>query len=133
MRAGALVVGDAAELAGLSKDELETAALAAKARGLDGKWLIPLLNTTQQPMLASLEHRATRKALFRASWTRTERGDANDYSYRNRSRGTNQHARRPCSGIQRQSNRLVHHVEHRFTDDIRKSRHSKYLSLSRRQ
>ena len=77
-KAGALVVGDAAELAGLSKDELETAALAAKARGLDGKWLIPLLNTTQQPMLASLENRATREALFRASWTRTERGDAND-------------------------------------------------------
>ena len=77
-KAGALVVGDAAELAGLSKDELETAALAAKARGLDGKWLIPLLNTTQQPMLASLESRATRERLFRASWTRTERGDAND-------------------------------------------------------
>ena len=61
-KAGALVVGDAAELAGLSKDELETAALAAKARGLDGKWLIPLLNTTQQPMLASLENRATRES-----------------------------------------------------------------------
>jgi peptidyl-dipeptidase Dcp len=74
----ALVVNDAAELAGLSKDELETAALAAKSRGLDGKWLIPLLNTTQHPMLPSLKNRATREKLFRASWTRTERGDAND-------------------------------------------------------
>ena len=74
----ALVAGDAAELAGLSTDELEAAALAAKARGLDGKWLIPLVNTTQQPMLASLENRAARERLFRASWTRTERGDAND-------------------------------------------------------
>jgi peptidyl-dipeptidase Dcp len=74
----ALVVGGAAELAGLSNDELETAALAAKARGLDGKWLIPLLNTTQHPLLPSLKNRATREQLFRASWTRTERGDAND-------------------------------------------------------
>src|SRR5512137_1719268 len=77
-KAGALVVGEATELSGLSKDELEAAALAAKARGLDGKWLLPLLNTTQQPMLASLGNRATRQALFRASWTRAERGDAND-------------------------------------------------------
>jgi peptidyl-dipeptidase Dcp len=77
-KGAALVVGDVAELAGLSKDEIATAAAAAKSRGLDGKWLIPLVNTTQHPMLASLTHRATREKLFRASWTRTERGDAND-------------------------------------------------------
>jgi peptidyl-dipeptidase Dcp len=74
----ALVVGEVTELAGLSKDDIDAAALAAKARGLDGKWLIPVINTTQQPMLASLTNRATREKLFRASWTRTERGDAND-------------------------------------------------------
>ncbi len=77
-KGAALVVADASELAGLSKDELEAAALAAKSRGLDGTWLIPLLNTTQQPMLASLTNRATRETLFRASWTRAARGDAND-------------------------------------------------------
>jgi len=74
----ALVVGDIAELTGLSKDEIDAAALAAKSRGLDGKWLIPLVNTTQHPMLPSLTNRATREKLFRASWMRTERGDAND-------------------------------------------------------
>jgi peptidyl-dipeptidase Dcp len=74
----ALVVGDASALAGLSNDELNTAALAAKSRGLDGKWLIPLLNTTQHPLMPSLTNRATREQLFRASWTRTERGDAHD-------------------------------------------------------
>jgi peptidyl-dipeptidase Dcp len=74
----ALVVNDVAELAGLSTDEIAAAVLAAKGRGLDGKWLIPLLNTTQHPMLPSLTNRATREKLFRASWTRTERGDAND-------------------------------------------------------
>ena len=74
----ALVAGDAGELAGLSKDELEAAAQAAKSRGLAGKWLIPVVNTTQQPILTSLETRATRERLFRASWTRAELGDAND-------------------------------------------------------
>ena len=75
---GALVVGDKAALAGLSPAEIDAAAERAKARQLDGKWLIPLINTTQQPPLASLENRATREQLFRASWTRAERADAND-------------------------------------------------------
>jgi peptidyl-dipeptidase Dcp len=77
-KAGALVVADAAELAGLSKDEIEAAAITAASRGLDGKWVLPLRNTTQQGALGSLTSRATRERLFRASWTRAERGDAND-------------------------------------------------------
>ena len=77
-KAGALVTMNAADLAGLSKDEVDAAALAAKGRGLDGQWLIPMQNTTQQPMLASLSVRATREKLFAASWNRTEHGDAND-------------------------------------------------------
>jgi peptidyl-dipeptidase Dcp len=76
--AAALVAGDAAELAGLSPDDLATAAAAAAARGFEGQWLIPLQNTTQQPVLASLRDRAARERLFRASLTRAERGDAND-------------------------------------------------------
>ncbi len=77
-KAGALVVSDPAELAGLSDAELSAAAAAAKARGLDGQWVLPLQNTTQQPALASLTDRATREELFGASWLRTEHGDAND-------------------------------------------------------
>ncbi|MGE5237052.1 MAG: peptidyl-dipeptidase Dcp [Acidobacteriota bacterium] len=77
-KAGALVVSDRAELAGLGPGELDAAAQAAKARGLDGKWLLPLQNTTQQPALSSLTDRATRERLFEASWLRAERGDAND-------------------------------------------------------
>ncbi|MDE2195611.1 MAG: peptidyl-dipeptidase Dcp [Gammaproteobacteria bacterium] len=77
-KAGALVVNDKSELAGLSRGELDAAAQAAKARGLKGEWVIPLQNTTQQPALRSLTDRATREKLFEASWTRTERGDAND-------------------------------------------------------
>lgn len=77
-KAAALVTSRASDLDGLSTEELGTAAAAAKARGLEGQWLIPLQNTTQQPALPSLKNRATRERLFKASWTRTERGDAND-------------------------------------------------------
>jgi peptidyl-dipeptidase Dcp len=77
-KAGALVVADKSELDGLSAGAIESAAQAANGRGLKGKWLIPLQNTTQQPSLASLKNRAVRKQLFENSWTRTEKGDAND-------------------------------------------------------
>jgi peptidyl-dipeptidase Dcp len=77
-KAGALVVDSKAELAGLSDEEIAGAAHAAEARGLKGKFLIPLQNTTQQPALTALSDRATREKLFDDSWTRTEKGDAND-------------------------------------------------------
>lgn len=77
-KAGALVVDDKAQLAGLSDAEIANAAHAAEARTLKGKYLIPLQNTTQQPLLVSLSDRATREKLFDNSWTRTEKGDAND-------------------------------------------------------
>jgi peptidyl-dipeptidase Dcp len=77
-KAGALVVSDKAELAGLPQGDLDAAAQAAKARSLQGKWLIPLQNTTQQPALSSMTDRATREKLFEDSWLRAERGDAND-------------------------------------------------------
>jgi peptidyl-dipeptidase Dcp len=75
---GALVVSDPAELAGLGDVEMGTAAEAAKARKLDGKWLLPLQNTTQQPAQVELLKRATRERLFEASTRRAEHGDAND-------------------------------------------------------
>ncbi|HEY8229828.1 MAG TPA: M3 family metallopeptidase, partial [Rhodanobacteraceae bacterium] len=77
-KAGALIVGDKAKLAGLSDAEIDAAAAAAKGRKLAGKWVIPLQNTTQQPALASLTDRDTRHQLFENSWTRAEKGDAND-------------------------------------------------------
>ena len=40
--------------------------------------MIPLQNTTQQPILTFLTDRATRQAIFENSWKRAERGDAND-------------------------------------------------------
>ncbi|WP_419723063.1 M3 family metallopeptidase [Sphingomonas panni] len=77
-KAGALVIDDKAKLAGLSDAEIAAAAVAAKDRGLAGKYVLTLQNTTQQPELATLKDRATREALFNASWTRAAKGDAND-------------------------------------------------------
>src|ERR1700722_10552895 len=74
---GAYSTPDRAALAGLSDAQLSAAAQAAQSRKAEG-YLIPLQNTTQQPSLASLSGRALRQAVFRNSWGRTERGDAND-------------------------------------------------------
>ncbi|WP_242108651.1 peptidyl-dipeptidase Dcp [Luteimonas aquatica] len=76
--AGAVVVDDKAKLDGLSEGDLAAAAEAAKARKLDGKWLLALQNTTQQPVLSSLKDREMRAKVIEASETRTEHGDAND-------------------------------------------------------
>ncbi|CCJ72442.1 Dipeptidyl carboxypeptidase Dcp [Cronobacter condimenti 1330] len=77
-KAGGLLVTSQAALAGLSEAEIAAAAEAAREKGWEGRWLIALLNTTQQPALQSLAHRDTREALFKAGWHRTEKGDAND-------------------------------------------------------
>ena len=77
-KAGALVVNTKEELAGLSEAAIELAARNAKAAGQEGKYLLALQNTTQQPDLTSLKNRNTRQKLFEASWNRTEKNDVND-------------------------------------------------------
>ncbi|MBM1022831.1 peptidyl-dipeptidase Dcp [Enterobacter sp. A11] len=77
-KAGGLVVDYAHQLDGLSADEIADAAQAATERELNDRWLIPLLNTTQQPALSALRNRQTRENLFNAGWTRTQKGDEND-------------------------------------------------------
>ena len=74
---GALHVDDPAALAGLSPQQLATAQQAAKDRKLSG-YVLPLQNTTQQPLLESLSNHDTRQKLFEASLNRAEHGDAND-------------------------------------------------------
>jgi peptidyl-dipeptidase Dcp len=76
--AGAVVVDDVAQLDGLSDGEIAAAAAAAKERGLEGKWLLPLQNTTTQPVLAGLKNRELRARVLEASENRTEKSDAND-------------------------------------------------------
>jgi peptidyl-dipeptidase Dcp len=77
-KAGALVIDMVAELAGLTEVEITAAAQAAKSANNEGKWLLSLQNTTQQPFLQSLSDRDTRKKLFDASWNRAEKNDDND-------------------------------------------------------
>jgi peptidyl-dipeptidase Dcp len=77
-KAGALVVDDKASLSGLSDAEMSAAARDAADRGLSGKYVLALQNTTSQPAIQSLTNRSTREALFDQSWTRAEKGDAND-------------------------------------------------------
>jgi peptidyl-dipeptidase Dcp len=76
-KAGAYLTADKAALAGLSDAQLTAASLAATDRKASG-FLVPLQNTTQQPVLASLSARSTRESIFRNSWNRAEHGDAND-------------------------------------------------------
>jgi peptidyl-dipeptidase Dcp len=72
-KAGGVTISDSTQLAGLSRSEK-----AALFNSTTGKWLIPLQNTTQQPLLQSLTNRDTRAKLFDASWNRAEKSDSND-------------------------------------------------------
>ncbi len=71
----AVVVDRREQLEGMSDEQVGAAAEAAKARGLDGKYVITLLNTTGQPGLTQLEDRALRQRLHEASIVRGSRGN----------------------------------------------------------
>ena len=75
---GAVVVDNVAELEGLTPVQVGAAAQAAADRGLTGKWVIALQNTTQQPLLASLTNRALRERIYRASVDRGLSGDTDN-------------------------------------------------------
>ena len=75
---GAVLFDNASDLDGLSDDELLAAKTRATEAGHDGKYLIGLLNTTQQPLLPSLKNRSTREKIFKSSWTRAEKNDDGD-------------------------------------------------------
>ncbi|GAB3246849.1 M3 family metallopeptidase [Chitinimonas naiadis] len=72
--AGAVLVENRAELAGLSEQDIATAAAAAKARGQDGKYLLSLTNTTGQPQEDELDNRIVRQRIYEASIQRGSRG-----------------------------------------------------------
>lgn len=72
--ASALVVDSRAELAGMSDKAIDVAAAEAKKRGLDGKFVIPVVNTTQQAPLSVLTNRATREKLLATSLARGSHG-----------------------------------------------------------
>ncbi|KAF1690470.1 M3 family metallopeptidase [Pseudoxanthomonas taiwanensis] len=78
VNASAVVFDSAEELAGATEAQIAAAAEEAKKRGLDGKYVITLLNTTGQPPLAWLENRESRRRIFEASVSRGSRGNEFD-------------------------------------------------------
>jgi len=77
-KASAVVVDDRRRLAGLPETDVAAAAEAAKERKLDGKWVLELQNTTQQPQLTYLTDRALRQAILETSERRGAHGGEND-------------------------------------------------------
>src|SRR5690606_21848785 len=71
----AVVVDSRAELAGMSDAAIAAAAAAARERGLDGKYVIALQNTTGQPPETDLQDRALRQRIHEASVARGSRGN----------------------------------------------------------
>ena len=78
VNAAAVVVETEEELAGLSENEIASAAAAAAARGLENRYVLPLLNTSGQPALASLDDRGLRERIARASLARGSQGGEYD-------------------------------------------------------
>lgn len=72
--AEAIVVDKREQLNGLSDNEIKAAALAAKEDKKEGKFLLPLQNTTQQPALTSLKDRALRERIMKTSLARNSHG-----------------------------------------------------------
>ncbi len=72
--ADSVVVADRAGLAGMSDGEIAATEVAAKAEHQDGKFVVRLLNTTNQPALTNLQDRALRQRIFEASTTRNSHG-----------------------------------------------------------
>ena len=64
-----ILVSDKSQLDGLSADEISSLAAAAKAAGKTG-YMITLVNTTRQPILAQLTNRDLRQQIWQASSTR---------------------------------------------------------------
>ena len=70
----AIIVNSREELIGLSDARIEASAQEAVSRGLEGRFVIPLLNTSGQPSLANLQNRALRERIHLTSLSRGSRG-----------------------------------------------------------
>ena len=73
-----LVVDDRADLAGLPADQVETAAVAATAAGLPGKWVFTLKAPSIWPFLQSSANRELRRKILAAYSSRCDHGGETD-------------------------------------------------------
>lgn len=74
----AIVVATREELTGLDEALIQAAADEAESRGLSGQYVLPLLNTSGQPALASLQNRDLRERIHLTSLSRGNRGGEYD-------------------------------------------------------
>jgi peptidyl-dipeptidase Dcp len=72
--AESIVVDSKEDLDGLSPNEIAAASAAATAEKKEGKFVFPLQNTTQQPVLTSLKNRPLREKIMKVSLARNSHG-----------------------------------------------------------
>ena len=70
----AIVVDDREALTGMSNAMIQAAADEAESRDMPGQYVVPLLNTSQQPPLAVLQNRELRERILTTSLSRGSRG-----------------------------------------------------------
>ena len=70
----AIVVDSREELTGLNEALIAASEQEGKSREMPGKFVIPLLNTSNQPSLANLQNRALRERIHTTSLSRGSRG-----------------------------------------------------------
>ena len=73
-----LIIEDEADLAGLTQSSIEGAVLAAKSRGLEGKWVYTLDKPSWIPFLTYSTKPELREKLYNGYLTMGMRGNAND-------------------------------------------------------
>jgi peptidyl-dipeptidase Dcp len=78
VNASAVTFDSADALAGSTDAQIAAAAAEGKKRGVDGKYVVTLLNTTGQPPLTYLSNRDSRQKIFEASIARGSRGNEYD-------------------------------------------------------
>jgi peptidyl-dipeptidase Dcp len=78
VNASALVVDTREELDGMSAAAIDGAAATAKARGMAGKFVVPLTSASGQAAMAELSNRAVRQRMMDASLARGIRGNDSD-------------------------------------------------------
>ena len=78
MKTAALLLDHEEELAGMPADDVAGAAEAARTAGHEGKFLLTLIQPSNQPAMAVLENRDVRRRLFEASLGRGSDGGSLD-------------------------------------------------------
>lgn len=78
MNDASVVVDDVSLLEGMTDAQIQAASELAKSRGLEGKYVIALVNTSIQPSLKTIKNRALRQQIHEASVSRGMRDNASN-------------------------------------------------------